>query len=77
MRRRPSGAGCASSSEMRLPEEFVAVDDRDGAGLEQLREEPALGLEVRLEVAVEIQVIARQVREARRGEGQTGHAFLG
>ncbi len=59
------------------PEGPVHVDHRAGAGGQELGEEAALGLEVALEIAVEVEVIAGEVREAGRGERQPGHALLG
>ena len=57
-----------------LAPRIVDVDDRRRSRRQHL-EQPPLGCEVLLHVAVEIEMIARQVREDARRESDAGHAL--
>jgi hypothetical protein len=73
---RPSG--CADRQCRRTPRRagterpdagFVGVEDRLSPGLQELREQPRLRPQVGVHGSVKVEVVARQVREHRRGDG--------
>src|SRR6185436_18371671 len=80
---RPAADGNGARAEPREQPgacRVVDVDDGDRIGLpavrQVLREEPRLGREVPLDVAVKVEVIAGQVREYRRVEPRPRDAVL-